>query len=77
MIKQNTVKCSQVLNGVFVRACMCVYSPQLQTAQALTKLHTHFHTWPRHLADPALASASQGSSKRITKVKNSEDRTSH
>lgn len=56
---------------------MCVYPPQLQTAQALTNVRTHFHTWPRHLADPALASASQGSSKRITEVKNREDTTSH
>lgn len=47
--------------------CLCVYPPQLQTAQALTNLRSHFQTWPRHLADPALASASQGSSKENNK----------
>ncbi len=47
-----------------VCVCRSVYSPQPQTAQAPTNLHTHFCTWPKHSAAPALAGDSQGSTKK-------------
>lgn len=49
---------------VLLYECESVYSPQPQTAQALTNLRTRFYTWPRRSAAPVLVGASPGSIKK-------------